>query len=220
MGIRYAYAEKRIPLLDYYTSYETKYPIVYIRAGIGEISSGKYAARYTRVLTAVTYNHHINRWGNDNYRVEAGMVQTGNEQPIPLSVLLAGNGIRMKGFNYYRYGGFITMRPYEYFTDRYISFFYKHDFDKYLWTAKYSKPSVSVAHNLVYGSLNSTNKKANPGVRSFQNGYHETGLIINQLLRKNLHFAEISASVGAFHFWSKDDWRKNTVGVFSINFGF
>jgi hypothetical protein len=220
LGIRYAYAEKRIPLLDYYTSYETKYPVVYFRAGIGEISSGKFAARYTRVLTAVTYNHHINRWGNDNYRVEAGMVQTGNEQPIPLSVLLAGNGIRMKGFNYYRYGGFITMRPYEYFTDRYISFIYKHDFDKYLWIAKYSKPSLSVAHNLVYGSLNSTNKKANPEVRSFQNGYHETGLIINQLLRKNLHFAEISASVGAFHFWSKDDWRKNTVGVFSINFGF
>jgi hypothetical protein len=220
LGIRYAYAEKRIPLLDYYTSYETKYPIVYLRAGLGEINSGKYAARYTRLLTAITYNHHINRWGNDNYRVEAGIIQTKDQQPIPLSVLLAGNGIRMKGVNYYRYGGFITMRPYEYFTDKYVSFLYKHDFDRYLWNTKFSKPSISVAHNIVFGNLNSINRKANPGVRSFEKGYHETGLIINHLIRKDLRFAVISLSVGIFHHWSKEPWRKNTVPVFSINFGF
>jgi hypothetical protein len=220
LGVRYAYAEKRIPILDYYTSYETKYPIAYLRAGLGAISSGKYSSRYARMLFAITYNHHINRWGNDNYRIEAGLVQTTNEQPLPLSVLLAGNGIRMKGFNFYRYGGFITMRPYEYFTDRYASFLYKHDFDKYLWSAKYSKPSFSLAHNMVYGSLTTINKKANPEVRSFEKGYHESGLIINQLLKKNLHFADISASIGAFHHWSNEDWRKNTVGVFSIYFAF
>jgi hypothetical protein len=220
LGIRYAYAEKRIPMLDYYTTYETKYPVVYFRAGLGEISSGKYSARYTRVLTAITYNHHINRWGNDQYRIEAGSVQTDNQQPLPLSVLLAGNGIRMKGFNYYRYGGFITMRPYEYFTDKYVSFLYKHDFDRYLWNTKFSKPSVSIAHNLVYGKLNSINKKANPMVRSFEKGYHETGLIINNLIKKDLRFADIGISVGAFHHWSNEPWRKNTVFVFSINFGF
>jgi hypothetical protein len=220
LGIRYAYGEKRAPLLDYYVPVETKYPLVYLKLAYGEIKSGKYAATYGRIVTAVTYNHHINRWGNDLYRIEAGMVQSFDNRPLPLSFLLAGNGIRMRGLNYYTTGGFITMRPYDYFSERYISFLYKHDFDRFLWDKKMSKPFISLAHNMIYGSLQSPTKIANPDLRSFSKGYHESGILLNQLIRKNLHFADVNLGLGAFYKWSATPSKENVVGVFNISVGF
>jgi hypothetical protein len=218
-GFRYAYGEKRVPVFDYYLASDTKYPVFYFKIAPGKISSGTYKANYIRMLTAVTYKHHINRWGNDNYRIEAGMIKASGNQPLPLSLLLAGNGIMRNNFSFYSSGGFLTMRPYDYFSDRFISGLYKHDFDWYFWDSKFSKPSLSIAHNLVYGEVGKNSILANPGIHSFNAGYHETGIMVNQLFKKNLHFADVIFSAGAFHHWSNEDWRKNTVGVFSINFG-
>ena len=217
LGVRYAYGEKRVPLFDYYTPLETKYPMVYLKFAYGELKSGSYNTSYGKLLSAVTYRHHINRWGRDNYRLEGGMLHSFEERPLPLSVLLAGNGIRMKGLNYYGTGGFITMRPYDYFSDRYISFLYKHDFDWYIWDLKLSKPSVSVAHNMVYGSLQQPTKLANPELNSFTNGYHETGILLNQILRKNLRFTDLNLDLGAFYNWKGTPTPKNMVGVFAIS---
>ena len=220
LGIRYAYGEKRVPILDYYRPLETKYPLIYLKFSYGEIKSGKYAANYGKILSAVTFNHHINRWGNDQYRLEGGWVHSFDDRALPLSFLLAGNGIRMKGLNYYSTGGFITMLPYDYFSDRYISFLYKHDFDRYLWDKKYSKPFVSVAHNMIYGSLQNYTKIANPDLRSFTNGYHESGILLNQLIRKNLHFTDLNLGAGAFYNWMGTPSKKNLVGVFAISVSF
>src|SRR6185436_15345201 len=47
IGLRYAYGEKRAPAFGYYFPVGTKYPIVYLRAGLGEARSGNdYSAKY------------------------------------------------------------------------------------------------------------------------------------------------------------------------------
>jgi hypothetical protein len=221
VGIRYAYGEKRSPVFDYYQAYETKYPIIYFRVATGKITSAAYAVNYAQVLTAITYKHHINRWGNDIFRIEAGLIKTFQNQPLPFSFLLAGNGIRMKNINYYSNSGFLTMRPYDYYSDHFASLFYKHDIDHYFWNKKYSKPFLSLAHNLVYGSISAESKTANPNALTFTSGYHESGILINQLLRKNLHFADVNFTTGIFYHWSRNQvWKKNTVCVFAITMGF
>ncbi|HEV3250688.1 MAG TPA: hypothetical protein VGZ71_07030, partial [Puia sp.] len=222
IGIKYAYGEKRIPLFGYYLPYATNYPVVYFRLQAGNIASGSYSANYFRALASITYNKHFNRWGNDKFQLEAGAIHTFDKQPLSRSFLLAGKGFRNDRLNYYAWGGFLTMHPYDYFNDRYISFLYKHDFDKFLWQLKYSKPFISVVYNLIYGGLTNENKAANAGIAFADNGYHESGLLINGLLQVNyLHVANIYFNTGPFYHWSNPfSWRKNAVWVFGLSVGF
>jgi uncharacterized protein DUF5686/carboxypeptidase-like protein len=223
IGIKYAYGEKRIPLFGYYMPFTVPvYPIIYFRFNAGNINSGTYSANYFRSLIAVTYTKHVNRWGNDKFQLEAGGILTLNDQPLSRSFLLAGKGFRNDQFNYYAWGGFLTMRPYDYFSDKYVSLFYKHDFDKFLWQWKYSKPFISISHNILFGSLASENKTANTGIISPLNGYQESGLLINQLLLINyMHLANIYLNTGPFYHWATPfSIDKNAIWVVGISAGF
>jgi hypothetical protein len=99
---------------------------------------------------------------------------------------------------------------------------YKHDFDKYLWQSKFSKPFVSIVHNLMYGGISRENKTATTGIMAPVSGYHESGILFNQLLQKNLfHTFYLYLNAGAFYHWTSSfDWNKNRVWVVGISTGF
>ena len=219
LGLKYAYGEKRIPLFGYYIPMTTQFPVLYFRMGAGEISSGNYKSSYYRVLAAILYTRHFNRWGKDRFQLETGFIGSINNQPLPPALLLAGKGFKNDEFNYYAWGGFLTMRPYDYFSDRYISLFYKHDFDKSLWDLKYSKPYLSLAYNFLYGGLTAQNKNANPETSSPTAGFHETGLLFNQLLTLNyLHLANLNLNTGPFYHWDGPlNLNKNARWVFGLS---
>ena len=222
LNLRYAYGEKRVPVFDYYVSSVTKYPIFYLRTAAGTIESGTYKAKYVNAIAAITFSKHFNRWGKDNFRLEGGLIHAFDDQPIAKSFLLAGNGFRRNGINYYQPAGFTTLRVYDFFSDRYISFLYKHDFDKYLWQNKLSKPYISIAHNLMYGGLKPQHKMASAGIQTPVSGYHETGIILNQLLQRSaLNLFNVYFNAGVFYHWeSKFNWERNGVIVMSASTAF
>ena len=223
IGLRYAYGEKRAPVFGYYFSVGTKYPVVYLRAAYGKVYSGNvYSVNYLRMLFAVNFRKHINRWGHDNFRLEAGFIHSFNGMPLSRSFLLASKGFKRDGINYYAWGGFLTMRPYDYYSDAYVSLLYKHDFDKYLWQSKFSKPFISVIHNFMFGNLTNTNKAATIGIKAPVSGYHESGLLFNQLLQKDLlHLFYIYLNAGVMYHWTSSlNWNENKVWVVGISAGF
>ena len=222
IGIKYAYGERRIPMFGYYMPYSTQFPIVYFRLDAGNINSGNYSADYVRPVAAITYAKHFNRWGNDRFQLESGAILTANHQSLSKSFLLAGKGFNNNVFNYYAWGGFLTMHPYDYFNDRYVSLFYRHDFDKFLWQTTFSKPFISLAYNGMYGGLSNENQLANKGTTAPNHGYHETGILLNQLLALNyLHVANIYINGGLFYHWAApNDWNNNAVFVAGISMGF
>jgi hypothetical protein len=223
IGLRYAYGEKRAPAFGYYFPVATKYPIFYLRSAYGYARAGDdYSARYIRLVAAGDFSKHINRWGNDLYRVEAGIIHTFNNAPLSRSFLLASKGFRRSGINYYAWGGFLTLRPFDFYCERYVSFLYKHDFDKYLWRSKISKPFISIAHNMMYGTLSPESKVATPTVVAPTSGYHESGILLNQLLQKNLfHVFYIYLNAGAFYHWTPAfEWKKNGLFVVGLSAGF
>lgn len=215
IGIRYAYAEKRTPFAGYYFSAGSKYPILYFRAAFGQLQTGSYNASYMRLQAALNYNVHINRWGKDNIRLTAGYIYTTDNKALPQSLLMAGNGYRFANSNrlqLYAFGGFITMNPFAYFHDRYAAIYYNHDFDWHLFKLKGSEPYLGIAHNILWGTLNSADTKANPGLATAANGYHESGLIINQLLHVNyLNLFYLNLNLAGFYHWAPTafDWNAN-----------
>ena len=217
-GLRFAYGEKRIPVLDYYIPFFTRYPIFYMRFGYGKINKDDYEATYIKLLAAVTYSHHINRWGLDAINLEAGAVKENKHNQLPASFLFSTNGIRTNSFNHYYSDGFLTMTPDAYFSDNFFYVFYRHDFDKFLWQSKFSKPFITLAHNIAIGSLHKNSFQSNLFINSLGKPYHESGLIINQLIKYNLHFSDVSFNIGAFHHWNgSSDFTTNSTIVFGIS---
>jgi hypothetical protein len=217
IGIRYAYGEKRYPVFDYYEPAGTKYPIVYMQLSRGFIQANGYAVNYWRTLAAVTYHHHTPRWGNDRFRLDGGFIHPADDQPMPQSYLLAANGFKLATLSFYEPEGFITMGPFDFYTDHFFSFYYKHDFDKFLWENKWSKPFISLAHNFQYGKVDSPSAVANPGLKSLTNGYHESGFLLNQAFRLNIHVADVYLNGGVFYHWNKErNWNNNSAYVLSV----
>ena len=216
IGLRYAYGEKRIPVMDYYVPLETRFPILYSRISYGQITSNDYSAVYSKIITAITYKHHINRWGLDAIKIEGGLLKEQNNKPLPRSFLFATNGIRTNTFSYYYQDGFVTITPNLYFSDKYIHLFYRHDFDKFFWETKYSKPYLSLLHNLALGTISNTSSIANSGITSYSKSYNESGIMVNQFYKYNLHFAELGFNIGAFYHWSgSPNLKTNSTLVFS-----
>ena len=222
ISLRFAYGEKRTPVFGYYMPVFTKHPVLYFRASTGLINSNEYSANYIQAFAAVTYKKHFNRWGNDNFQLEAGAIHALNDKPLARSFLLAAKGFRTDGLNFYSWGGFLTMRPYDYFSDKYASLLYKHDFDRYLWKHKFSKPFISLAYNVMFGGLELQHQSANGGISTLVSGYHEPGIIVNQLLQKNLfQVSYIYLNVGAFyHVVPELNWKKHGVLALGISLGF
>lgn len=221
VGLRYAYGEKRVPFFEYYLPAGTKYPVVYASLSRGAVSAAGYKADYWRALATITFVRHINRWGADRYQLEGGWLRSFGDEPLPRSLLMAGNGYRRDGLNFYAYGGFLTLRPFAVYNDRYVSLLYRHELDKSFWNTEWSKPSLSLSHNLMYGGLRNANVVANGGLQPYGNGYHESGVLLNRLLKCNLGFADAGLNVGAFYHWQKKgDWKKNSVWVMGLSIEF
>ncbi|MCB9046769.1 MAG: carboxypeptidase-like regulatory domain-containing protein [Chitinophagales bacterium] len=222
LHLRYAYREKRAPLFGYYFPIATKYPVLYLNISSGNVRSLGYDVNYARVVGAVNYRTHINRWGKDIVRAEAGLLLTQNDAPLPRSFLLAANGYRLNKGYLYVYGGFVTMHPYTYYNDRYACLFYRHEFDRMLYKTKYSAPYISVIHNLLYGSLNRQNSLAGGNLGTPATGYHETGMMLNRIIRLNyLNIAYLDINAGAFYHWNGPfDWGSNGMFVAGVGLSF
>jgi len=223
IGLRHAYGEKRAPAFGYYFPIDTKYPIVYFRGTYGKAESGNdYSVDYIRALMAIAFHKHVNRWGHDAYRLEVGFIHSFDHAPLSRSFLLASKGFRRSAVNFYAWGGFHTMRPYDFYSDRYVSFLYRHDFDKYLWRSKISKPFISILHNMMYGNLTDENRLATANIVAPSSGYHETGILLNQILQKSFyHVFDLYLNAGVVYHWSSSpQWKKNGVFVIGISAGF
>ena len=219
IGIRYAPLEKRYPFFDlYFSSDKNRLPVFYFSFNTGKVEGTGYQAKYNSALAAVIYERRTNRWGKDYFRLESGLLETSGA--LPKSFLFAGNGFRRGASSFYTWGGFLTMRPYDFYMDRYASLMYKHDFDYYFWDQAFSKPFPSIAHNLLYGKLASRHSIANAGAVAPAEGYHETGMLLNQLLRFDARFADMNLNAGYFYHWTNKFHAKNGVWLIGFNFSF
>lgn len=221
LGLRYAHGEKRVPVMGYYLPDQTvplRYPIFYLSASWGKVSAGAYQAEYWRGLVGVTYRRHSNRWGNDEWRLLAGGLLVKNDVPLPQSLLLAGNGLKRKGINFYVPGAFITLGQSDVYGSHFASLHYLHRFDKYLWKAKFSQPFISFGHNILKSNLSKVDKQATAGIASIDKAYHESGLMLNQLLQKGLgNLFTVYFNVGAFYHWAPVfNWSQSGVWVVGL----
>ena len=216
LGWRYAFAERRAPLFGRYYSTSAKYPVWYGKVTAGVIESGSLSTDYVQALTAVQWQKHINRIGNERFLLMAG--KTWSKAPLPFSKTFAGNGLRYdNSTSFYAFGGMLTMYPYEYYSDEFVSLVWKHDFDWRLFTISDAKaslsssPYISIGHNFLYGRMKDRSVHRNVNFSVPDNGYQESGMLLNSIVRlKYFNVYHITLNVGYFYHWTPVfDLKKN-----------
>jgi hypothetical protein len=224
LGLRYAYAERSAPFFGRYLSTGTKYPVLYARITAGMIESNDWNTNYLQAIGAIAWQKHINRIGDERFLLTGG--KSWSDRTLPLSKLFAANGFVTNNTAIYTFGGMQTIRPYEYYTDRFVNFYWRHTFDRRLYKLESpyvsfsSAPNVSLAHNVLWGRLDHPEAQQKVAVAIPDPVYHETGLLLNNILRlKYLNLYYITLNVGYFYHWTGNlDVDKN--GRFVLGLGF
>lgn len=80
---------------------------------------------------------------------------------------------------------FQTMGLYEFTASRYASVFLNHNFGNILINKKYSKPEFVLYHNMGVGALDNRQIHFNIPIKTFENGFYESGVGLNNLIRAN-----------------------------------
>jgi hypothetical protein len=226
IGTRYQFAERTAPVMGKYVSLGSAYPIVYARATQGVLNNHSLQINYTQLQAAISWKTHINRIGVENFLLQGGASYS--DKTLPLSKLFAGNGMSFKNsyFGYYGFGYIMTALPYQFYSDRFVIASWKHDFDWRLYSVHFfknnynSSPFFSIAHNVLYGTLQHPELQQLVSFSVPDNAYHESGVMLNSLLRiRYFNVAYLTLGAGFFYHWTPTfDADRNGRFIISSNF--
>ncbi len=180
--LRYAFGEiyMKTPRGNKF-SMGTKYPVVYLNvAKGGNAMNGDF--NYWRTEMKITKVFKTKSIGDTRLALIGGLV-TGE---VPYGKLYAGLG-SYKTFTIESEQSFGTMRFNEFLSDRFFGFFLKQDFGKLLFKPRGKfQPEIALVHNLGFGTLINQEPHENISYKTFEKGYFEGGLLINNLIRLQL----------------------------------
>ena len=159
----------------------THYPIIQFYAGHGfsDFWGGQYT--YNRFDLKISKSVFIKYIGTTACTIEAGFI----DRAIPY-VNLYNAKASYKPFTLYSPGSFATMRMDEFTSDKYASIFISHNFGTLLFRSKYFSPEPELAFNFGIGSMSHPENHLKEGIRSYEKGYCESGIILNKVLRFGL----------------------------------
>ncbi|MFO7842837.1 MAG: DUF5686 family protein [Bacteroidales bacterium] len=176
---RYAYNERFMQTLKTKYSLGTRYPVwnINIIKGTrwlkGEFDYTKYEARISQSIKTNTI-------GNSNITLVGGFI----EGDVPLTKLYNGHG-SYQPLSLETENSFGTMRMNEFYAHRFLSIFLKHNFGSILWKTENFAPKLVLINNFSIGDFSgNTNQYAVP-VKSFEKGYYECGMLINNILSQS-----------------------------------
>jgi hypothetical protein len=203
IGLRYAYKEKFIQLLDKRYSEGTKWPVIWSKFTQGLDNFGKGEFNFRRYDLKIEKRLSIKLAGHSDVQIRGGYV----EGVTPLMRLYNGNG-NHNDATIASQNTFETMRPYEFFSSKYVAIFYSHSFEKLLVKIGYFQPVIKIYGNAGIGAMNNPGIQQGIQFKTMEKGYYETGFSIENLLKSSF-----SGSGIGFYYrvgpYSDAKWKNN-----------
>ena len=180
LQFRYAYNEKFLETLRAKYSMGTDYPIFYGNIIKGtNLLDGEF--EYTRYEAKVTKTFKTKTFGKTRLAVVGGLI----DGQTPISKMYNGHG-SYQSFSIEAENSFGTMRMGEFYSDKFLSIFFKHDFGSLLFNSKKFSPKFAVVNNFGIGELSQNlNHQTTQAIQSIEKGYYECGLLINNILNQS-----------------------------------
>ena len=219
LNLRFAFGETTAPVFGKYYSTGTKYPVFYANVSRGVIRNLQ--LNFTQIVAAISWQKNINRFGKERFLLIGGT--TTNGQTLPLSKSFAANGFLNDDRSVYVFGGMQTIRPYDYYMDKFINLYWMHEISQPLFNFKLTKllsvsPKPAIGHNILLGTMSNPAVHKNVSFSVPDNAYHESGLMMNQLLRLRVfNFFYAGLTTGYFYHWTNELNSLNGKFVFGVN---
>lgn len=206
INLRYAYGERTAPIFGTYMRTDSKYPIWFGKVTTGEINEGMPYEKYIKAISGFLWRGHLNRVGTEHIMFEAGKIWS--DGTLPISRLFAGNGFKYDArylYSLYGFGGIMTLFPYEVYTDRFAQAIFRHDMDWKLYKLESqhfdlsSAPNIALQYGVLYGDLRNTGAHQNIDIMIPSKGYHEAGMLLNNLIRLRFSSYYQTFNIGYFY---------------------
>lgn len=212
VGLRYAFREKILRTKDTDISYGTKFPVLWVTASKGLTNVWGGAYDYIKIDGKLEHSFIIRNLGVETYQLSAGYVNTA----VPYTKLYKGKGNQQK-IPVASANAFETMGVNEFLADRYITFFHTHNFGSLLLKTEKFSPTFILVNNIGFGWLSNSENHFNVSNRSFDRGYFETGLRIDNILK--LNFSGFGAGVFyRYGGYQNPELKDNLAVKFSMTF--
>ncbi|MBL7690266.1 MAG: carboxypeptidase-like regulatory domain-containing protein [Flavipsychrobacter sp.] len=206
LNLRYAYGERTAPIFGTYMRTDSKYPIWFGKITTGEMNAGMPYQKYIKAVSGILWRGHLNRIGTEHIMLEAGKIWS--DGSLPISRLFAGNGFKYDArylYSLYGFGGIMTLFPYEVYTDRFAQAIFRHDMDWKLYKLESpdfdlsSAPNIALQYGMLYGDLKNAAAHQNIDIMVPSKGYHEAGMLLNNLIRLRSRTYYQSFNIGYFY---------------------
>ncbi len=136
---------------------------------------------YTKYEAKITQTFYLQSLGKTKLALVGGLV----DGKVPLNKLYNGHG-SYQPFSIESENSFGTMRMGEFYSDKFLSVFFKHNFGNLFVSTNIFKPTFAVVNNFGIGELSeNTYHQANEPIQSIEKGYYECGLLINNILNQS-----------------------------------
>jgi hypothetical protein len=192
VGLRFAYGEQYMQLFNRTMPMPTPYPVLWLQytQGLNGLNSDGYTYQKIDLRAEATFRQRS--------LGETGMILAGGfvQGEAPFVSLYNGYGSYSSSLILYTGEGFETMRPYEFFSDRYAVLFLRQDLGKRLLRTKVFKPDLVLIHNMGIGDLRQPIPDLGPlEYGSMHKGFFESGLLVNNIISSALS----GIGIGAFY---------------------
>ena len=217
LDIRYSFREKYAEMFGVKFPVESKYPVVHLRftQGLNDYLEADY--EYQRVDLKIDQHILWKGLGVTSLRIAGGFI----EGEIPITANYRTQGTFSEGFLVATEYSFETVKPNEFYSDRYANFFFRHNFKDLLFSTEKFKPNLVLIFSYGYGDLVQTDAEQhqNFSFATMKNGLAEGGIAINNLFSLNFTSFGVSAfyRMGPYSF---EDWEDNAVFKLSTSFAF
>lgn len=216
IDIRYSFKEKYMEMFGMKFPVETKYPVVHLRLTQGFDSFLEGEFEYQRIDAKIDQSILWKGLGLSSIRIAGGLI----EGDVPLTAQYRTQGTYSDGLLLATEYSFETVRPNEFYSDRYANFFFRHNFKSLLYKGEKFRPELTLLASYGIGDLLQTKQQhRNVNYKTLEHGLIETGMQINKLL--NFEFTAIGIAgyyrLGAY---SSEKWEENAVVKLSAVFSF
>ena len=211
--LRYAYKEKQANMMDEVFSLGTKYPVIWFNFTKGVLWQNT-GIDYTKMTLQATKHFEWKKMGVTNLKLTAGRV---NGQ-VPVWLQFNGNGTYYS-FSIEAANSFATMRVNEFFSDRFAAFYFEHNFKSLLFKTRFFAPQIKVVYHGEIGEMLYKAQHNDINFKTLEKGYHEAGLVINNILKSNLS----GIGIGGFYRFGPygfNNFKDNLAIKLSLSFNF
>jgi hypothetical protein len=193
INVRFAFKETYAEFLGQKLPLESQYPLIYLKYTRGWENMIDKGFAFNRVDFSLSKQFLIKNLGRTYVVTRAGYI----DEALPLTALYRLIGVNdnntISVASSYK---FQTAFPNEFYSDRYVNLFLKHNFGSLLFRTGTFKPELILIHSMAYGQVKKPSQHLNFDFGTLEHGFYESGILIDKLLSEEVLFKGYYVAVG------------------------